>query len=229
MLFSSITFLFVFLPIVLAVYFLVPYRFKNLVMLIASLFFYAWGEPVYVILMILSICLNYVCGLDIAEKADDDRKKRNSLIFAVVVNLLLLGFFKYYGFLMESVNAVLPFDIPYRELPLPIGISFYTFQALSYIIDVYREEVKPQKKLMYFALYISMFPQLIAGPIVRYVDIEEQLEHRSMNVTKFGQGAMYFMRGLAKKVILANTTGAVFEQIAAMHLGSYSGEDGIYL
>lgn len=123
---------------------------------------------------------------------------------------------------MESVNAVLPFDIPYRELPLPIGISFYTFQALSYIIDVYRGEVKPQKKLMYFALYISMFPQLIAGPIVRYVDIEEQLEHRSMNVTKFGQGAMYFMRGLAKKVILANTTGAVFEQIAAMHLGSYS-------
>lgn len=222
MLFSSITFLFVFLPIVLAVYFLVPYRFKNLVMLIASLFFYAWGEPVYVILMILSICLNYVCGLDIAEKADDDRKKRNSLIFAVVVNLLLLGFFKYYGFLMESVNAVLPFDIPYRELPLPIGISFYTFQALSYIIDVYRGEVKPQKKLMYFALYISMFPQLIAGPIVRYVDIEEQLEHRFMNLTKFGQGAMYFMRGLAKKVILANTTGAVFEQIAAMHLGSYS-------
>lgn len=149
--------------------------------------------------MILSICLNYVCGLDIAEKADDDRKKRNSLIFAVVVNLLLLGFFKYYGFLMESVNAVLPFDIPYRELPLPIGISFYTFQALSYIIDVYRGEVKPQKKLMYFALYISMFPQLIAGPIVRYVDIEEQLEHRFMNLTKFGQGAMYFMRGLPKR------------------------------
>ena len=139
-------------------------------------------------------------------------EKRNSLIFAVVVNLLLLGFFKYYGFLMESVNAVLPFDIPYRELPLPIGISFYTFQALSYIIDVYRGEVKPQKKLMYFALYISMFPQLIAGPIVRYVDIEEQLEHRFMNLTKFGQGAMYFMRGLAKKVILANTTGAVLSR-----------------
>ena len=132
MLFSSITFLFVFLPIVLAVYFLVPYRFKNLVMLIASLFFYAWGEPVYVILMILSICLNYVCGLDIAEKADDDRKKRNSLIFAVVVNLLLLGFFKYYGFLMESVNAVLPFDIPYRELPLPIiSGAFLHYRCIS--------------------------------------------------------------------------------------------------
>ena len=130
----------------------------------------------------------------------------------MVVNLLLLGFFaNITAFLMESVNAVLPFDIPYRELPLPIGISFYTFQALfPTFIDVYRGEVKPQKKLMYFALYISMFPQLIAGPIVRYVDIEEQLEHRFMNLTKFGQGAMYFMRGLAKKVILANTTGAVF-------------------
>ena len=185
MLFSSITFLFVFLPVVLAVYFLVPYRFKNLVMLIASLFFYAWGEPVYVILMILSICLNYVCGLDIAEKSEDQKKKRNSLIFAVVFNLLILGFFKYYGFLMESVNAVFPFEIPYRELPLPIGISFYTFQALSYIIDVYRGEVKPQKKLLYFALYISMFPQLIAGPIVRYVDIEEQLEHRTMNLGSY--------------------------------------------
>lgn len=158
MLFSSITFLFVFLPIVLAVYFLVPYRFKNLVMLIASLFFYAWGEPVYVILMILSICLNYVCGLDIAEKADDDRKKRNSLIFAVVVNLLLLGFFKYYGFLMESVNAVLPFDIPYRELPLPIGISFYTFQALSYIIDVYRGGGKAAEKADVFCTLYFYVP-----------------------------------------------------------------------
>ena len=216
MLFSSITFLFVFLPIVLAVYFLVPYRFKNLVMLIASLFFYAWGEPVYVILMILSICLNYVCGLDIAEKADDDRKKRNSLIFAVVVNLLLLGFFKYYGFLMESVNAVLPFDIPYRELPLPIGISFYTFQALSYIIDVYRGEVKPQKKLMYFALYISMFPQLIAGPIVQYKTIAEQMEHRKENTSDFSEGIHRFMIGLGKKVLIANNIGALWDAIAVL-------------
>ena len=216
MLFSSITFLFVFLPIVLAVYFLVPYRFKNLVMLIASLFFYAWGEPVYVILMILSICLNYVCGLDIAEKADDDRKKRNSLIFAVVVNLLLLGFFKYYGFLMESVNAVLPFDIPYRELPLPIGISFYTFQALSYIIDVYRGEVKPQKKLMYFALYISMFPQLIAGPIVQYKTVEQQLCGRRETAAQFAEGIGRFTVGLGKKVLIANQVGALWDTVAAL-------------
>lgn len=222
MLFSSTTFLFVFLPIVLAVYYLVPFRFKNFLMLVASLFFYAWGEPVYVILMILSILLNYFCGREIGEKADDLRAKKRSLIFAVAVNLLILGFFKYYGFLMETLDAVIPVAIPYRELPLPIGISFYTFQALSYVIDVYRGNAKPQKNVLYFALYISMFPQLIAGPIVRYVDIEEQLDHRTINLTKFGQGAMYFIRGLAKKVIIANSAGAVFDQIAAMEIGSYS-------
>lgn len=222
MLFSSTTFLFVFLPAVLAVYYLVPARFKNFIMLIASLFFYAWGEPVYVILMILSILLNYFCGREIGEKAEDLAAKKRSLIFAVVVNLLILGFFKYYGFLMETVDALLPFSIPYRELPLPIGISFYTFQALSYVLDVYRGNAKPQKKVLHFALYISMFPQLIAGPIVRYVDIEEQLDHRTINMTKFGQGAMYFIRGLAKKVIIANSAGAVFDQIAAMEIGSYS-------
>ena len=179
MLFSSITFLLYFCRLYWQLYFLFRIGSRIWSCLIRKPFLLCMGRACLCsFLMILSICLNYVCGLDIAEKADDDRKKRNSLIFAVVVNLLLLGFFKYYGFLMESVNAVLPFDIPYRELPLPIGISFYTFQALSYIIDVYRGEVKPQKKLMYFALYISMFPQLIAGPIVRYVDIEEQLEHR---------------------------------------------------
>ncbi len=222
MLFSSITFLFTFLPITMAIYFLVPYKYKNIVMLLASLFFYAWGEPVYVVLMILSIVLNYLCGMDIAEKEGNPIKKKRSLIFTVVLNLLLLGFFKYYGFLMDSLNGIFPFEIPYRSLPLPIGISFYTFQALSYVIDVYRGEVKPQKKILYFALYISMFPQLIAGPIVRYVDIEKQLEYRTMNLTGFGQGAMYFIRGLAKKVLLANTIGSVFQQISEMQLGSFS-------
>ena len=147
-------------------------------MLLASIFFYAWGEPVYIILMLLSILLNYFCGQDIDAKREDERKAKRSLIFAVVINLLLLGFFKYYGFLMDSINTVLSADIPYRELPLPIGISFYTFQALSYIADVYWGKVKPQKNILYFALYSSMFPQLIAGPIVRYIDIEQQLEKR---------------------------------------------------
>ena len=158
MLFSSITFFICISADCTGSIFSCSVSVQESVMLIASLFFYAWGEPVYVILMILSICLNYVCGLDIAEKADDDRKKRNSLIFAVVVNLLLLGFFKYYGFLMESVNAVLPFDIPYRELPLPIGISFYTFQALSYIIDVYRGGGKAAEKADVFCTLYFYVP-----------------------------------------------------------------------
>ena len=138
MLFSSVTFLFVFLPITMALYYIVPQKFRNVVLLLASLILYAWGEPIYIGLMLLSIVLNYICGLDIEEKQDDPRRKKMALIFAVVVNLLLLGFFKYYGFLMDSLNAVLPVNIPYRDLPLPIGISFYTFQAMSYIIDVYR-------------------------------------------------------------------------------------------
>lgn len=222
MLFSSITFLFIFLPLTLLLYYLVPFRMKNYVMLAASLIFYAWGEPVYIILMILSIILNYFCGQDIYEKRDNARAMKMSLMFGVVMNLLILGFFKYYGLLMDTINAILPIDIPYRVLALPIGISFYTFQAMSYLIDVYRKEVKPQENVLYFALYISMFPQLIAGPIVRYIDIEEQLKERSINSTKFGEGAMCFIRGLAKKVVLANTFGAVYEQVAAMQMGSFS-------
>lgn len=222
MLFSSITFLFIFLPLTLLLYYLVPFRMKNYVMLAASLIFYAWGEPVYIILMILSIILNYLCGQDIYEKRDNARAMKMSLMFGVVMNLLILGFFKYYGLLMDTINAILPIDIPYRVLALPIGISFYTFQAMSYLIDVYRKEVKPQENVLYFALYISMFPQLIAGPIVRYIDIEEQLKERSINSTKFGEGAMYFIRGLAKKVVLANTFGSVYEQVAAMQMGSFS-------
>ena len=222
MLFSSITFLFIFLPLTLLLYYLVPFRMKNYVMLAASLIFYAWGEPVYIILMILSIILNYFCGQDIYEKRDNARAMKMSLIFGVVMNLLILGFFKYYGLLMDTINAILPIDIPYRVLALPIGISFYTFQAMSYLIDVYRKEVKPQENVLYFALYISMFPQLIAGPIGRYIDMEEQLKERSINSTKFGEGAMYFIRGLAKKVVLANTFGSVYEQVAAMQMGSFS-------
>ena len=222
MLFSSITFLFIFLPLTLLLYYLVPFRMKNYVMLAASLIFYAWGEPVYIILMILSIILNYFCGQDIYEKRDNARAMKMSLMFGVVMNLLILGFFKYYGLLMDTINAILPIDIPYRVLALPIGISFYTFQAMSYLIDVYRKEVKPQENVLFFELFISMFPQVIAGPIVRYIDIEEQLKERSINSTKFGEGAMYFIRGLAKKVVLANTFGSIYEQVAAMQMGSFS-------
>lgn len=222
MLFSSITFLFMFLPVTVLIYYLVPQKKRNIVLLIASLFFYAWGEPLYVVLMILSILLNFYCGKDIGEKSEDPLRRKRSLIFAVVMNVLILGFFKYYGLLMETLNVLFPYEIPYRELALPIGISFYTFQALSYLIDIYRGNAKPQERLLPFALYISMFPQLIAGPIVRYVDIEAQLQNRVMSMRKFGQGLMYFLVGFAKKTVLANSIGALYTQISEQQIESFS-------
>ena len=219
MLFSSITFLFTFLPLTLALFYLCPKRGKNFVLLIASLIFYAWGEPVYVVLMVLTILFNYICGRDISIKSETKRKAKYSLVFAIAVNLFLLGFFKYYGFFIDLLNRVLPFTIRKREIGLPIGISFYIFQAISYLVDVYREKVKPQKNILHFALYISMFPQLIAGPIVRYVDIEAQLKKRAISLAKFGAGVRFFIIGLSKKVILANGIGAVFEMVR----GEFSG------
>ena len=146
MIFSSIFFIFAFLPVVLAVYYLVPFKAKNLVLLLASLIFYAWGEPVYVILMILSIAINYVSGLELESfmLAGEMRKAKVACIVTAVINFAILGFYKYYGFVIENLNAILPFDIPYKELALPIGISFYTFQTMSYVIDVYRGKLKAQ-------------------------------------------------------------------------------------
>lgn len=215
MLFSSITFLFLFLPVMLAVYYIAPFAKKNLLLLIGSLIFYAWGEPVYVVLMMLSILLNYFCGMDIENKSEDERQAKRTLVFAIVVNVALLVFFKYFGFLIESVNALFRISLPYRELALPIGISFYTFQEISYIVDVYRGKVKAQQNLVNYALYVSMFPQLIAGPIVCYGEIEQQLTARKITGRKLGQGAMLFIIGLAKKAVLANTMGEIFEQISA--------------
>jgi len=222
MVFSSVLFLFRFFPLFFVCYYLLPGRMKNVILFLGSLFFYAWGEPVYIILMLLSILMNYYCGLDIDGKRNSPQLARRSLIFAVAANVLVLGFFKYYGLIMETVNGTLPVDIPYRVLPLPIGISFYTFQALSYIVDVYRGEARAQKKFTWFASYICMFPQLIAGPIIRYVDIEEQLRQRSFGIVKFGRGAMFFIRGLAKKVVIANSIGTVYEQVMQLPVGTVS-------
>mgnify|MGYP000772133130 FL=1 len=217
MVFSSIVFLFVFLPVVLALYYVVPaIRWKNVILLAASIIFYAWGEPVYIVLMLLSILFNFVMGLELERLREDSRRKKLNLIFTVIVNLCILGFFKYYGFLLGSINSAFHLHIPYRELALPVGISFYTFQTLSYILDLYRGDIKVQKNLLDFALYITMFPQLIAGPIVRYVDIQEQLESRVISWHKAGVGAEYFIKGLAKKVLLANTAGAVYTSIQGL-------------
>lgn len=216
MLFSSIVFLFTFLPIVLILYYVLPRQFKNPVLLLASLLFYAWGEPIYLFLMMFSILFNYISGLDIARNLGNKRAARKSLIFNVVVNLCVLGFFKYEGFVLNSLNVVLPVEIPFQEVALPVGISFYTFQILSYIIDVYRGNVPVQKNLMDFALYVTMFPQLIAGPIVKYAEIDEQLHVREENWGRFGEGVMYFIRGLAKKVLLANTVGMIYTNVSGM-------------
>lgn len=216
MLFSSIVFLFTFLPAVMILYYLLPVRFRNVILLLASLVFYAWGEPVYLFLMLLSILFNYFSGLDIARNLQDKRAAKRSLVFNLIINLAVLGFFKYEGFVLDTLNGILPVHISYHALPLPIGISFYTFQILSYIIDVYRGNVKVQTNLPNFALYVTMFPQLIAGPIVQYADVDEQLASREVSRTKFGEGSMYFIRGLAKKVLLANTSGMIFTEVSGL-------------
>lgn len=220
MLFSSIVFLFSFLPAVMILYYLLPVRFRNVILLLASLVFYAWGEPVYLFLMLLSILFNYFSGLDIARNLQDKRAAKRSLVFNLIINLAVLGFFKYEGFVLDTLNGILPVHISYHALPIPIGISFYTFQILSYIIDVYRGNVKVQTNLPNFALYVTMFPQLIAGPIVQYADVDEQLASREVSRTKFGEGSMYFIRGLAKKVLLANTSGMIFTEVSGLAKGN---------
>lgn len=219
MLFSSILFLLYFLPATLAIYYLVPRKnieARNLVLLAASLLFYSWGEPVYIVLMIYSAFLNYYSALQIGRAQEKGRSGKGSMLFALFMNLLVLGFFKYFGFLMDTFNSLTGLHIHYTALSLPIGISFYTFQALSYIFDVYRKNVGPQKSFLRFTLYLSLFPQLIAGPIVKYRDVEEQLSVRSTDWIDFGEGAKRFIFGLGKKVLLANNFGALYAAIGAL-------------
>ena len=214
MVFSSIVFLFTFLPITLILYYISPRKMKNIVLLLISLIFYAWGEPVYVFLMMFTTVFDYLIGLLINKYNRRNKiKSKRIFIFAVLVNLGILGFFKYYGFLIENINSVFSLNIGYNQLPLPIGISFYTFQTLSYVIDVYLDKVKVQKSLISFGLYVTMFPQLVAGPIVRYTDIDYQLKHRTHSMNKFGEGVDRFIQGLSKKVLLANNIGMIFTSI----------------
>lgn len=218
MLFSSVTFVFYFLPAVLFLYYIMPKKGKNYILLIASIIFYSWGEPVYVILMIFSSVFNYFMALDMGVnfRREKQGKARATLIFTVIVNLFILCFFKYYGFLMDTVNSLFGTDIHYTALALPIGISFYTFQALSYIFDVYRQNVKVQTNPFTFMLYLSLFPQLIAGPIVKYKDIDTQLDNRQVSLDKFGTGSFRFIFGLGKKIILANNLGSIYTAITAL-------------
>lgn len=217
MVFSSLLFLFRFLPIVLILYFAVPHRFRNAVLFFSSLVFYAWGEPIYVSLMIFSTVVDYTHGLLVERfKEKGDMKKAKLIVLSsAVINLALLGFFKYADFLIGNINSLLGTDIAPLELALPIGISFYTFQTMSYTIDVYRGQATPQKNIISFGAYVALFPQLIAGPIVQYKTIAEQLRERKESVDEFSYGILRFMAGLGKKVLLANNIGLLWDTISA--------------
>ena len=217
MVFSSLEFLFVFLPVTLLVYFCVPHKVRNLVLLLFSLFFYGWGEPVYVFLMIFTILIDYLGGWFVGKWRDEKpRAAKAALVVSILINLGMLGFFKYYDFFVSNLARIPCFSsLQPLGLTLPIGISFYTFQSLSYVIDVYRRETDAQKNPLAFGTYVTLFPQLIAGPIVRYRDVDGQLTNRTESVALFASGVRTFLCGLAKKVLLANAAGQIFDSLKA--------------
>ena len=216
MVFSSTIFLCVYLPLVLLGYYICPKKGRNLFLLIVSLVFYAWGEPKYVFLMIFSILINYVFGRLMDKNRGRQKRMKLLLVLSVVIDIGLLSVFKYTDFIITNVNAIFGANFDLLNIALPIGISFYTFQAMSYTIDVYRNDVRVQKNLIDFGMYITMFPQLIAGPIVRYADVQDQLAERSVTTADFSEGVMRFVVGLGKKVLLANQMGAVWSEIYAL-------------
>lgn len=218
MVFSSLLFLFRFLPIVLLAYYILPKKCRNFVLFLSSLIFYAWGEPVYVVLILLSTCVDYAAGLAVHYFKEKGKMSGAKVMVAcsAVINLALLGFFKYAGFFLQIVHQLTGLAMPELHLALPIGISFYTFQTMSYTIDVYRGDAKMQKNFITFGAYVALFPQLIAGPIVRFKDVAEQLDHRKETISQFSKGILRFMVGLGKKVLIANQVGALWSQIAAM-------------
>ncbi len=221
MVFSSSVFLMAFLPVTLLIYFLTPagsVRARNAVLLVASLVFYGWGEPKYILIMIVSIISNYVLALlvGMAKSKGSTSAACAYLVLDIVVNLGLLGFFKYADFLLETVNSLLGSDIPLLGIALPIGISFYTFQTMSYVIDVYRGKVEAQRDFLTLACYVALFPQLIAGPIVRYSDCEKALKARTSDPGRVTEGIRRFIFGFAKKILIANQMAAVWEEIYDM-------------
>ncbi len=218
MVFSSLTFLCIFLPVVLALYYLLPtLRIRNVLLIVVSLLFYAYGEPVYVLLMIASIIINYIFGRLLGT--ENKKKRQWILAIAVIINIGLLVVFKYLDMMVQTVNQISGSEIPLVGLALPIGISFFTFQALSYVIDVYRQEVEPQKNLWNVMLYISFFPQLIAGPIVKYHDIQEQIDNRNTDVKEIAEGLRRFIIGLSKKVLISNTMALTADTLFAAGTG----------
>jgi len=221
--FSSLMFLFIFLPITLLFYYASRgITIRNVILLISSLIFYAWGEPVYIIIMILTTIFDYMAGIIIDKLQNRPRAMKGVLVASIIVNLGILGFFKYYGFLTDNLNKFFSLNISDLGLPLPVGISFYTFQAMSYVIDVYWGNVPVQKNLINFGTYVSMFPQLVAGPIVKYGDVAEQLENRKETLDKFTDGIKWLIIGLAKKVLLANNIGLLWDVVKSSPIDQIS-------
>ena len=215
MLFSSIPFLYYFLPCVILLYLIAPRFLKNTVLLLSSLVFYAWGEPRYVIWMILSISLGYIFGLLIERFREKRGIAKLFMILCVISSLAVLGYFKYADFFISNINAVTGLSIPLLKITLPVGISFYTFQILSYTVDVYRGDVAAQKNPIDLATYVALFPQLIAGPIVRYSDIAQQLKNRNHSFEKISAGMSRFIIGLSKKILIANMLGELCDVFKA--------------
>ncbi|MCL2108815.1 MAG: MBOAT family protein [Oscillospiraceae bacterium] len=233
MVFSSIPFLFMFLPLTLGIYYALPRREKiqNLFIFLASMFFYAWGEPRYIFVMLLSISVDYFAGLIMWKFDHSDKVRKGALITSLVMNLALLGLFKYGVFTIDNINLLfgtafeyphfqLGFDLPITHLP--IGISFFTFQSLSYTIDLYKRNIKVQKQPINFAAFVVLFPQLVAGPIVRYSDIAKELDNRRVTLDMIYDGALLFITGLGKKVLIANNIGLLWAQVRAMELAELS-------
>lgn len=218
MLFSSITFLFAFLPAVLLVYYISPRKARNFILMLFSLLFYAWGEPKYVFVMLASILVGYGMGLltDNFIQKNDMKKAKFTVVMSVAINLGILFFFKYIGFFADNINLIPGVDLKVPELELPLGISFYTFQILSYSVDVYSGKVRAQKNIINLAAYITLFPQLIAGPIVRYETVAGELEERKESLDDFAQGVRRFVMGLGKKVLIANVAGEIFDSLSTL-------------
>ena len=227
MIFSSIPFLFFFFPLFILLYFTLPFKYKNHILLLFSLIFYAWGEPIYILLMIFSSIVDFINGKNIEKYKDDNKKKKIYLIISIIINISLLGFFKYADFFIKVINNILYLDIPLLNLGLPIGISFFTFQTMSYSIDVYRGDVKAEKDFLTFMTYVCMFPQLIAGPIVRYETVSSELHKRDINFKKFADGFTRFLRGLFKKVLIANNIGLLFTLITSSEVNDISIMTGV--
>ena len=216
MIFSSLFFMFVFLPVVLAVYYLVPRKFKNLCLFVFSLVFYAWGEPVSIFLMLFTTAFDYIAGFVIDKYRETPKKARVFLIISICVNLGLLGFFKYSDMLVSTLNTLTGLSVPLPAVVLPIGISFYTFESISYTVDVYRGDAPIQRNMIDFGTYISFFPHLVAGPIVRYEYLADQLHNRQETMEKFTTGSKRFMVGMFKKVLIANSLAQLADRVQFM-------------